>query len=87
MLPLLDAYQREALLPSTLENLVAPMRMWAISLRVGALWFSWMIALFRSLGVKAYSQLAVCLLWVCQAADPWCGLSLLGDDSLSDHLC
>ena len=23
---------------------------------------------------------------VCQAADPWCGLSLLDDDSLPDHL-
>ena len=43
---------KKALLLSTLENLVAPMRMWAISSRVGALWFSWMIALFRSLGSR-----------------------------------
>ena len=56
-------------------------------LEVGALWFSRMMALLRSLGVKAYSQLAVCLLGVRKAADPWCGLSLFGDDSLMDHLC
>ena len=43
--------------------------------------------LVKVLGVKAYSQLAICLLWLCQAADPWCGLSLFGDDSLMDHLC
>ena len=39
------------------------------------------------LGIKAYPQLAICLFGVCQAADPWGGLSLLGDDSLPDHLC
>ena len=39
------------------------------------------------LGVKAYSQLAIGLLGICQAPDPWGGLSLLGDDSLLDHLC
>ena len=43
---------KKALLLSTLENLVAPVMTWAISLRVGALWFSWMIALFRSLGSR-----------------------------------
>ena len=43
---------KKALLPSTFENLVAPVRTWAISLRVGALWFSWMIALFKSLGSR-----------------------------------
>ena len=43
---------KKALLPSTLENLVASMRTWAISSRVGALWFSWMMALFRSLGSR-----------------------------------
>ena len=43
--------------------------------------------LVEVLGVKAYPQLAVSLLGVSKAADPWCGLSLFGDDSLSDHLC
>ena len=43
---------KKALLPLTLENLVAPVRTWAISSRVGALWFSQMIALFRSLGSR-----------------------------------
>ena len=43
--------------------------------------------LVQVLGVKAYPQLAICLFGVCQAADPWCGLSLFGDDSLLDHLC
>ena len=43
---------KKALLPSTLENLVAPVRMCAISLRLGALWFSWMMTLFRSLGSR-----------------------------------
>ena len=43
--------------------------------------------LVQVLGVEAYPQLAICLIGVCQAADPWCGLSLLGDDSLLDHLC
>ena len=43
---------KKALLPSTFENLVAPMRTWAISSRVGALWFSQMMALFRSLGSR-----------------------------------
>ena len=43
--------------------------------------------LVQVLGVEAYPQLAVCLLGVRQAADPWCGLSLFGDDSLPDHLC
>ena len=42
----------KALLLSTLENLVAPVRTWAISSRVGTLWFSWMIALFKSLGSR-----------------------------------
>ena len=39
------------------------------------------------LGIKAYPQLAICLFGVHQADDPWGGLSLLGDDSLPDHLC
>ena len=39
------------------------------------------------LGVKAYPQHAICLFGVHQAADPRGGLSLLGDDSLLDHLC
>ena len=43
---------KKALLPSTFENLVAPMRTWAISSRVGVLWFSQMIALFKSLGSR-----------------------------------
>ena len=43
---------KKVLLPSTLENLVAPVRTWATSLRVVALWFSWMIALFKSLGLR-----------------------------------
>ena len=43
---------KKALLPYTLENLVAPVKKWAISSRVGALWFSWMIALFKSLGSR-----------------------------------
>ena len=43
---------KKALLLSTLENLVAPVRTWAISSRVGALCFSWMMALFRSLGSR-----------------------------------
>ena len=41
--------------------------------------------LVQVLGVKADPQLAICLFGVCQAADPWCGLSLLGHDSLPDH--
>ena len=43
--------------------------------------------LVQVLRVKADPQLAICLFGVHQAADPWCGLSLLGDDSLPDHLC
>ena len=43
---------KNALLPSTLENLVAPVRTWAISSRVGALWFSLIMALFRSFGSR-----------------------------------
>ena len=43
---------KKALLPSTFKNLVAPVRTWAISSRVGALWFSQMIALFKSLGSR-----------------------------------
>ena len=43
---------KKALLLSTLENLVAPVRTWAISSRVGAFWFSQMIALFKSLGSR-----------------------------------
>ena len=38
------------------------------------------------LWVKANPQLTVCLLGVCERADPWCGLSLFGDDSLMHHL-
>ena len=38
------------------------------------------------LWVEAYPQLAICLLGVCERADPWCGLSLFGDDSLMYHL-
>ena len=43
--------------------------------------------LVKVLGVKAYPQLAVSLLGISKAADPWCGLSLFGDDPLMDHLC
>ena len=43
---------KKALLPSTLKNLVAPVSTWVISLRVGALWFSWMMALFKSFGSR-----------------------------------
>ena len=39
---------KNALLPSTFENLVAPVSTCAISSRVGALWFPCMIASFRS---------------------------------------
>ena len=38
------------------------------------------------LWVEAYPQLAICLLGACERADPWCGLSLFGDDSLMHHL-
>ena len=38
--------------------------------------------LVQVLGVKTDLQLAICLFGVCQAADPWCVHSLLGDDSL-----
>ena len=73
---------KKALLPSTFENLVAPVRTWAISSRVGALWFSWMMALFRSLGSRHILSLPFAFFGIHQAADPWCGLSLFGDDSL-----
>ena len=43
---------KKALLLSTLENLVAPVRTWAISSRVGALWFSQMMVLFKSFGLR-----------------------------------
>ena len=43
---------KKALLPSTLENVVAPVRKSVISLRVGALGFSQMMALFRSFGSR-----------------------------------
>ena len=43
---------KNALLPSTLKNLVAPVSTWAISSRVGALWFSQMMALFKSFGSR-----------------------------------
>ena len=43
---------KNALLASTLESFVAPVRTWAISSRVGALWFSWMMALFKSFGSR-----------------------------------
>ena len=52
-----------------------------------ALLLSTLENLVQVLGVKAYPQLAICLFGVHQAADPWCGLSLFGDDSLPDHLC
>ena len=38
------------------------------------------------LWVKANPQLAICLPGVCEGADPRCGLSLFGDDSLTHHL-
>ena len=77
---------KKALLPSTLENLVASVSTWAISSRVGALWFSRMIALFKSFGLRHILNLPFAFLGVCERADPWCGLSLFGDDSLTYHL-
>ena len=43
---------KNALLPSTLENLAAPVRTCAISSRVGVLWFSRIMALFMSFGSR-----------------------------------
>ena len=52
MLPPSDAYWRRPCCCWPWRTWWLPMRTWAISSRVGALWFSWMIALFRSLGSR-----------------------------------
>ena len=77
---------KNALLPSTLENLVAPVSTWAISLRVGALWFSQMMALFKSFGSSHILNLPFAFLGyvrelthgvgsVCLVMIPWCTMS------------
>ena len=43
---------KNVLFPSTFENLIAPVSAWAISSSVGALWFSLIMALLRSLGLR-----------------------------------
>ena len=59
---------------------------------VGYLLKGWSIVVLMDDGfvqvlwVKAYPQPAISLLGVCERADPWCGLSLFGDDSLMHHL-
>ena len=73
---------KNALFPSTFENFVAPVSMCAISLRVGALWFSRMIVLFRSFGSRQIlnlplgffgyvSELTHGVSSVCFAMIPW----------------
>ena len=47
-----QVHTKNALLPSTFKNIVAPVRMCAISSSVGALWFSLIMALFKSLGSR-----------------------------------
>ena len=82
MLCLVRCIPKNALLPSTFENLVTPVSMCAISLGVGALWFSHMIALFRSfrsrqilnlpLGFFRYvRELTQGISSVCFAMIPW----------------
>ena len=77
---------KKALLPSTLENLVAPVSTWAISSRVGALWFLWMMALFKSFGLRHILNLPFAFLGyvielthgvdsVCLVMIPWCTIS------------
>ena len=74
---------KKALLPSTLENLVAPVSTWAISSRVGALWFSQMMALLKSFGLRHTLNLPFAFLGyvrelthgvgsVCLVMIPWC---------------
>ena len=75
-----------ALFPSTLENVVAPVNSWAISSRVSALWFSLMIALFRSFGSRQILNLLLGFFQICQWAYPWCQLCLFCNDSLLDHV-
>ena len=53
---------KNALLRSTLENFVAPVRMCAISSRVGALWFSHLMALFRSFRLRQILSLPLAFL-------------------------
>ena len=77
---------KKALLPSTLENLVAPVSTWIISMRVGALWFSQMMALFKSFGSRHILRLPFAFLVyvgelthgvgsVCLVMIPWCTIS------------
>ena len=77
---------KNALLLSTFENLVAPVSMCVISLRVGALWFSHMIALFRSFGSRQILNLPLVFFGyvseltqgvgsVCFAMIPWWNIS------------
>ena len=55
---------------------------------MGYLLKGWCLVVFMDDGfiqvlwVETYPQLAVCLLRVCEKADPWCGLSLFHDDFL-----
>ena len=75
-------HSEKCLVASTFENLVAPVSMCAISSRVGALWFSHMIALFRSFGSRQIlnlplgffryvSELTHGVSSVCFAMIPW----------------
>ena len=76
---------KNALLPSTFKNLVAPVSMCAISSRVGALWCSHMIALFRSFRSRQILNLMLGFFQVHQQAYPWCWFCLFCYDSLVDH--
>ena len=82
MLSRSGAFRKNALFPSTFENLVAPVSTCAISSRVGALWFSRMIALLRSFGSRQILNLPLGFLGyvnelthgvgsVCFAMMPW----------------
>ena len=78
--------QKNALLPSTFgefccycENMGYLLKGWCIVVITDD-------GFIQVLWVEAYPQLAICLLGVCERADPWCGLSLFCDDSLMYHL-
>ena len=61
---------KKALMPSTLENLVAPVRTCGISSRVGSFVILLDDGSVQVIWVKRYSQLAICLFGISQRTDP-----------------
>jgi len=71
---------------STMVNTVIPLNLNDVSSNVGMWWCSLITALFSSLGVQAYPDTTITLLYHDHAVHPFRRLIYLDDDAICFHL-